>query len=348
MSQYYNLTKFSKHRFSRFLFCCFTSFAILNLVLFLYAGKVYSGLATLSWDPPTTNADGTPLTDLAGYKVYYGTVSGSYSQNINVGNITTYTVADLNNGTYYFAVTAYNTSGNESEYSNEVSKTIQPIQQYTLTLNKLGTGTGTVTSSPSGINCGSDCSEVYGAGKVVTLSASTDASSAFAGWSGSGCTGTGTCTLTMNDAKAVTATFTHPDNSAIPYSNNFGDIDTILPDIRANNEDGPITITRNSVISVSVSLNAGISAGIYADLWVAADTPFGWYYYVYPDGWYYALENLQPAYQGPLFDLIPIEVLNMTDLPSGTYTFYFGVDTVMNGQLGFDPLYYDSIIVDVT
>ena len=90
--------------------------------------KVYesaSGNATLTWDAPTTNADGTALTDLAGYKVYYGTASGSYTTTIDAGNVTTYTVGNLFSGTYYFAATAYDTSGNESSYSNEVSKIIQ-------------------------------------------------------------------------------------------------------------------------------------------------------------------------------------------------------------------------------
>ncbi len=125
MSQYYNLTKFLKHEFSRFLFFCFVSFVFLNLLFFISAGKVYSGQATLSWDPPTTNADGTPLTDLAGYKIYYGTSSGNYSQTIDVSNVTTYQVNNLSEGlTYYFAATAYDTSNNESSYSNEVNKTI--------------------------------------------------------------------------------------------------------------------------------------------------------------------------------------------------------------------------------
>ncbi len=78
---------------------------------------------TLSWDPPTTNTDGTPLTDLAGYRVYYGNSPGSYSYSIDVGNVTTFTLSNLTSGTYYFAVTAYNSSGIESGFSNEVSKT---------------------------------------------------------------------------------------------------------------------------------------------------------------------------------------------------------------------------------
>ena len=71
----------------------------------------------LAWD---ANSE----TDLAGYKVYYGTVSRTYGSPVTVGNTTTYTAQNLAPGTYYFTVTAYNTAGAESGYSNEVSTTI--------------------------------------------------------------------------------------------------------------------------------------------------------------------------------------------------------------------------------
>ena len=83
-----------------------------------------AGQAILSWTPPTTNSDGTPLTDLGGYKAYAGKTSGNYTIVKDVGNVTTYTITSLPEGKWYFAVTAYDTSGNESGYSNEVSKTI--------------------------------------------------------------------------------------------------------------------------------------------------------------------------------------------------------------------------------
>ena len=90
----------------------------LGLVILLHATVLFAGNVTLAWDPPTTNEDGTPLTDLAGFIIYYGTTSGDYSQSIDVGNVTTYQVSNLTEGlTYYFAATAYDTSGNESEYS---------------------------------------------------------------------------------------------------------------------------------------------------------------------------------------------------------------------------------------
>ncbi len=85
------------------------------------------GSAALSWQAPTTNEDGTPLADLAGFKVYYGTVSPidkSNGQSIDVGNTTAYTLSGLSLGTHYFTVTAYDISGNESPLAQEVSKEI--------------------------------------------------------------------------------------------------------------------------------------------------------------------------------------------------------------------------------
>ena len=82
-----------------------------------------------------------------------------------------------------------------------------PPGTFTLTVTKAGTGSGTVTSSPAGINCGLDCTEPYNSGTAVTLTATSDASSLFAGWSGGGCTGTGTCAVTMTADTTVTVTF---------------------------------------------------------------------------------------------------------------------------------------------
>ena len=74
----------------------------------------------LSWDEPTTNSDGSQLTDLAGYKVYYGTSSHNYSYSIDIGVTTGAAISSLSLETWCFAVTAYDTSGNESDYSDEV------------------------------------------------------------------------------------------------------------------------------------------------------------------------------------------------------------------------------------
>ncbi|HEX6999822.1 MAG TPA: putative Ig domain-containing protein [Gammaproteobacteria bacterium] len=88
---------------------------------------VATGSATLSWTAPTQNSDGSPLTNLAGYKVYWGPSEGDYqsSATINNGGVTTYVVENLGPGTWYFVVTAFNDAGVESGFSNVASKTIE-------------------------------------------------------------------------------------------------------------------------------------------------------------------------------------------------------------------------------
>jgi len=86
-----------------------------------------SGIVTLSWTPPTEYTDNSSLTDLAGYNIYYGTVTGSYSHKIFIENpgVTEYLVENLfNNTTYFFSITAVNSLGVESDYSNEVARTV--------------------------------------------------------------------------------------------------------------------------------------------------------------------------------------------------------------------------------
>jgi len=81
------------------------------------------------------------------------------------------------------------------------------LQSFSLTVSKTGAGTGTVTSAPAGIACGTTCSATFASGTAVTLTATPAAGSTFTGWSGS-CAGTGTCSVTMSAAQAVTASFT--------------------------------------------------------------------------------------------------------------------------------------------
>jgi Fibronectin type III domain len=85
-----------------------------------------TGTATLTWTAPTENTDGTALTDLAGYHIYYGTSAEALTQEVDVPGAvtTTYEISGLSSGTYYFAVTAYSSIGIESAESNVGSKTI--------------------------------------------------------------------------------------------------------------------------------------------------------------------------------------------------------------------------------
>ena len=119
----------SFHRFSSFLI----SVAVSTLILFFYNTNVFSAQITLAWDPNTEP-------DLAGYKVYYGTASRVYGSPIILGKVTTYTLAGLTQGqNYFYSVTARDTSGNDSDYSNEVSGVpSEPTQAYTVTTNPSG------------------------------------------------------------------------------------------------------------------------------------------------------------------------------------------------------------------
>ena len=87
----------------------------LGILLFLYTTTVQAGQATLTWD---ASAEST----LVGYRIHYGQASGNYTSSIDVGLQTTYTVSNLEDGTYYFVVTAYDVNGIESDVSEEVSK----------------------------------------------------------------------------------------------------------------------------------------------------------------------------------------------------------------------------------
>ena len=81
---------------------------------------------TLSWTAPTENEDGSILMDLAGYKIYWGTTPGVYTNSVTIDNpgLTTYVVDNLSPGTYEFVATAFNTSGIESRYSGAATKTL--------------------------------------------------------------------------------------------------------------------------------------------------------------------------------------------------------------------------------
>jgi multiple sugar transport system substrate-binding protein len=79
---------------------------------------------------------------------------------------------------------------------------------FTLTVSKSGTGTGTVSSVPTGIDCGSTCSYDFDTNDSITLTATTATGSTFTGWTGSGCSGTGTCKVSMSKVRSVSAAFT--------------------------------------------------------------------------------------------------------------------------------------------
>lgn len=172
-----------------------------------------SGLVTMDGDKTCTatfTLNTYSITTNAGNN---GSISPTGSVTVDHGSSKTFTIEPatdyhiidvLVDGGSVGAVSSYTFDNVTNEHSIAASFAIDVT--YTLNVTKAGTGTGTVTSSTPGINCGTDCSEVYDDGDVVTLTATDDASSTFIGWTGD-CSGTDSCQVTMNSLKSVTATF---------------------------------------------------------------------------------------------------------------------------------------------
>jgi len=117
-----------------------------------------------------------------------------------------------------------------------------------------------------------------------------------------------------------------------------------VADVTANGSDGPVDISAADTLSIEVELASGDFGGDNADWWVVVNTPFGWYHYdLGSDSW---VPGLAVTHQGSLFDLNPREVLNRR-LPTGTYTFHFGVDMNMDGAVDRGVLLSDKVVVNV-
>jgi hypothetical protein len=124
---------------------------------------------------------------------------------------------------YLFGVATIGPTGDSDPVFDEGNVAL-PAANRQLTVAKAGTGAGTVTSTPAGISCGGTCSASFTSGTNVTLSASASPGSAFAGWSGGGCSGFGACVVTLNSDTTVTATF-----NTLPADLNFS---LFLPTVR--------------------------------------------------------------------------------------------------------------------
>ena len=180
-------------RFKQELFRCFILIFFFVLIALSWQSQASAGQLQLTWTDNSNNENGFKIERKLG-------TTGTFGQIVTVGvNVTTYTDTNLTDGaTYCYRLAAFNSAGT-SAYSAEGCATVKS----TLSITKIGNGT--VTSSPAGINCGSDCSEAYASGTVVNLTASAAAGFTFGGWSGSGCA---TGPVTVNGSRTCTATFT--------------------------------------------------------------------------------------------------------------------------------------------
>jgi hypothetical protein len=185
------------------------------LVVLLAAGEAGAAQLTASW---VDNSGGVATTRL---ERRLGT-EAVYTAYVDVPpGMTSYADSTVSAGTTYcYRAMAYNADG-ASAYSEEACAAAPSDTYLSVTVSKSGTGSGTVTSSPAGIDCGSGCSADFIAGTVVTLAATAASGSTFDGWSGGVCTGTDPCTFTGNGAATIGASFSLVPVTASPSPTSY-------------------------------------------------------------------------------------------------------------------------------
>jgi hypothetical protein len=173
--------------------------SLLFLTITAWRVEAIGGQLSLTWLDNSTGEIGFSIERSTG-------TTGTYVEVAAIGSgVMAYTdssVADAT--TYCYRVRAFDAVA-YSDYSNAACSTV--AQAFGLSVVKFGLGSGTVVSTPAGINCGTSCSASYSSGTAVTLTAGAASGSTFTGWSGGGCTGTGTCTVALAATTTVTATF---------------------------------------------------------------------------------------------------------------------------------------------
>ncbi len=125
-----------------------------------------------------------------------------------------------------------------------------------------------------------------------------------------------------------------------------------LPDIKANHSDGPLTITGNASLTLSFELNAGDYDGFEADWWIVRHDPDGlWYTMDETLDWKFLSTDFYTVSQRELFHFDTGEWMTLSmeieNLIAGPYGFYFGIDLKMDGDVTWESLYYDYVIVNV-
>ena len=166
--------------------------SLLLLTAIAWHAEAIAAQLQVTWTDNSTNEDGFAIERSTG-------TTGTFAQVAATGaSVTAYTDSGLSDTTTYcYRARAFNAAG-YSGYSNVACATTP--QTLALAVVPAGTGSGTVTSTPAGITCGTSCSASYPSGTGVTLTAIPAAGSTFTGWSEGGCSGTGSCNVTMTTA----------------------------------------------------------------------------------------------------------------------------------------------------
>jgi YVTN family beta-propeller protein len=145
-----------------------------------------------------------------------------------------------------------------------VTANFTAIPSFELSVAPTGTGSGTVTSNPSGINCGATCNASFQTGTQVTLTASASAGSTFAGWSGGGCSGTGACVVAPTADTIVVATFTTLPSFTllvVPVGTGAGQVTSSPADINcsASSNQCAASYAGGTAVTLTASAAAGSS-----------------------------------------------------------------------------------------
>lgn len=226
---------------------------------------------------------GTGSISASGTPSGFPCTTGTCTANISASSTVTLTATPQNSSTFAGWSGACSGSSLTCTVTMDGAKSVtatfaasSPVS-YNLAVTKSNSGTGLITSSPAGINCGTTCSYGFAAGSSVTLSASPTSGSIFGGWSGD-CSGTGSCNLTMSGAKSVSATFypssctTTLTGAIVPLPSNANAVQFILnPSLNGN----PCTNTNNtSNYSCSLSYAGGTSFSLKAKWKTTGNTEY--------------------------------------------------------------------------
>ena len=225
---------------------------------------VFAGSVLLTWKAG-------PEPDIAGYWVYYGTSARVYGPPIPVGNVTSYTVSGLDEGqTYYFSITAVDTSGNESGYSVERAVTISDTIAPTVAITSPTTA-GTYDTADALITISGNASDNVGVSEITWANS--------AGGSG---TATGTATWSISDISlfegenivTVTATDAAGNQTSASLTVTYTPPDTIAPTVAITSPTTAGTYDTAAAL-ITISGNASDNVGVSQVTWFSSGSGSG-------------------------------------------------------------------------
>ena len=316
--------------------------SFLLVTLLAWSVDAFAGQLTLTW------VDSSP--DELGFSIERSTgTTGAFGKLQTTGpGVTAYTDLTVADGiTYCYRVRAFDAT-TFSDYSNAAcAAAAAPVG---LAVVRIGAGSGTVTSVPAGISCGTSCSGSYLSGTAMNLTASAAPGSTFTGWSGGGCRGTDSCTVTMTVTTTVVATFEpNPINVSLGLSLSRHAVppgDTVQVSVTQANSGGATSLELYFIVLVPPALSATLGCPDGDAVVFLAD---GFSKILTPCINTAAPESLVPVYRDvavpaamPATTTPTFYAFNWpADIPGGVYTFAIftaPVGTYANGTLSISTI----------